>query len=113
METIGGLQFFTSRPQLACLRFDDIAPHLIRLSNSIHNFYKLSSQKWPEQWTQSFEVLSVQQGNGDDCWIFTMLNAYYGPRGIDRPPMLRETHVSNIYRGQLALCLLENERSFP
>ena len=76
-------------------KFDEIAPHLLRLSNSIYSLNKLSSQEWPEQWTQSFEVFSALQGNGDDCGIFTILNAYYVPRGVDRPPIVRETQVSN------------------
>ena len=64
-----------------------ITPHILRLENSVHSLYKLSIHEWPAQWTQSFEVLSVQQGNGDGCGMFSMLNAYYVSHGIDRPPV--------------------------
>ncbi len=90
-------------------KFNDITPHLLRLANSTHSLYELLSHEWPEQWNQSLQKFSAQQGNGDDCGIFT--NAYYVSHGIDRPPIVPGAHVSKIYRPQLALCLLENDTS--
>ena len=72
----------------------------------------MSSQERSELLNQSFEVFSVEQGNGDDCEIFAMLNAYYVSLGINRPPIVPGTHVSKIYQAQLALCLLESDKSF-
>ena len=57
--------------------FEDIIPHIVMLANSIKPRYKLSEQEWPTAWNHSLEVYSSQQGNGYDCGVFTMLNAFY------------------------------------
>ncbi len=64
------------------------------------------------QWTYSREVYSVQQRNGYDCGIFVMMNTFYVSRGIDTPRLIPEDHVSNNYRPNLGLCLLQNDTSF-
>ncbi len=93
-------------------KFDDITPHVLLLADFIQNMYRLSNQEWPEQWTQSFKIFSVEQGNGDDCRIFTILNALIVSLDIDRPPKVPRTLVSNVYRAHLALCLLDSDTNF-
>ena len=58
------------------------------------------------------QVYSKQQENGYDCGIFVMLNAFPVSRGRISPELIPGIHVSNIYRPQLGLGLLENCTSF-
>ncbi len=51
----------------------------------------------------------MQQGNGYDCGILTMLNALDVSRGIDRPNIVPGEHVQTFYRPQLALCILKDD----
>ena len=70
------------------------------------------TDEWQMQWIYCRRVYSVQQGNGCDGGIFVMLNAFYVSRGIIRPELIPEIHVSKIYGPELGLCLLENDTSF-
>ena len=91
--------------------FKDVTSHLVRLANSICNRYEIPTDNWPMEWKQSRELFSTQQRNGDDCGVFTTLNAFYVSCGIHRPRVVPGQYVSRIYRPQLALCILENTNS--
>ena len=92
--------------------FEHILPHILLLANSIRSRHNLTEAEWPIQWTYCPQVYSIQQGNGCDCGIFVMLNAFYVSRGVIRPKLIPGAHVSNVYRPQLGLCLLESNTSF-
>ena len=54
----------------------------------------------------------MQQGNGYDCEIFVMLNAFHLSRVIVKPMLIPGDHASNDYRLQLGLCLFESDTPF-
>ncbi len=56
---------------------EDSIRHVLALANSIGTRFSLTNEEWPATWTRSGTVYSVQQGNGYDCGISTMLNAFY------------------------------------
>ena len=94
------------------LEFEHIIPHLRKLANSISSTYNLTQAERQLRWTYCDEVYSVQKGNGYDCGIFVMLNAFHVSRGIAKPRLIPRDHVSNFYLPQLILCLLESDTSF-
>ncbi len=92
--------------------YTHIIPHLLQFANSVGSTYAIPQTEWPQRWILSTDVYSVQQGNGFDCGIFLMVNAFYLSRGILEPKLIPGEYVSNVYRPQLGLCLLENDISF-
>ena len=93
-------------------KFEYVIPHILLLANSIPSRYNLTEAEWPIQWTYCSQVYSFQQGNGCDCGISAMLNPFYVSREIMRPKLIPGTHVSNVYRPHLGLCLLQSNTYF-
>ena len=91
--------------------FEHLIPHIILLANSIRSEYNFAGEEWPIQWTYNRQVYSVQRGNSYYYGIVMMLNAFHASRGIMRPEFIPGIHISNIYRPQLGLRLLENNCS--
>ncbi len=56
--------------------FADILPDIKRLAESLTKGCTTQNCEWPETWSISPEILSIQQNNSDDCGVFTMLNAF-------------------------------------
>ncbi len=78
----------------------------------MHDCYGLSESQLPKTWMPNQDMLSAQQGNSDDCGVFVMLNAFCASRGVYRSLLIPGDNVSNVYRPQLALFLLENDTFF-
>ena len=92
--------------------FEHVIPDLLLLVYTIRSQHERTEAEWPMQWTYCREKYSVQQENGHDCGIFVMMNAFHVFQGIVKPDLIPGDHVSDTYRPNLGLCLLESDTSF-
>lgn len=90
----------------------DVLPRLLSTFNSLSSRHILYPIYWPSNWMLSADVYSAQLGNGSDCGIFTMLNAYFVCQGIKRPGIEPGNRVRLDYRPKIAMCLPESGTSF-